>query len=127
MKLCKTMGCTNPAAKNKNYCFGCRSKQWRERHPLLYLYLAWRGNAKRRGKFFDVTFDQFQEFCQETGYDKLKGTAADCLSVDRIDPYLGYTKDNIRAITVSDNSKRARGILLEIDNEWKMEENECPF
>lgn len=126
-KLCKTPGCKNKASPKKNYCTSCRSRKWREKHSLNYWFLALRGNAKRRGKIFTLTFEQFSKFCETTGYDKFKGREASCLSVDRKDPEKGYTFENIRAITVSNNSKKARGTLLELDPEWEMEEDACPF
>lgn len=127
IKSCATEGCSNPAYLNKNYCAGCRSRKWREKHLLNYWFLALRGNAKRRGKIFTLTFEQFSKFCETTGYDKFKGREASCLSVDRIAPEKGYTFENIRAITVSNNSKKARGTLLELGPEWEMEGVKCPF
>lgn len=127
IKLCKTPGCKNKAYPSKNYCNDCRNKKWRETNPLLYLFSARKWNAKLRGKDFTLTFEQFVKFCQDTGYDKFKGREASCLSIDRIDPEKGYTFENIRAITVCNNSKRARGALLELDPEWEMEKSECPF
>jgi hypothetical protein len=63
-------------------------------------------NAKRRGKEFTLTLKQFEEFCNKTGYDEKKGITADSLTVDRIKDHLGYSVDNIQAITLSENVKK---------------------
>jgi hypothetical protein len=126
-KICLTPSCKNIAYKHKNYCCTCRVRKWRKSHLLNYFFLTTRGNAKRRGKEWSLTFDEFLEFCNQTNYDKLKGRTALCLSIDRIRSWEGYHKDNIRAISVSDNSKRERGVFLEIDSEWEMEKEPAPF
>jgi hypothetical protein len=77
-------------------------------------------NAKRRGKEFTLTFDEFKEFCMKTGYDEKKGKSSDSLSIDRIESSNGYSKDNIRAITLSDNVKIAH------DPEYAVKEI-CPY
>lgn len=126
-KKCNTPGCKNKAYPGRNYCCTCRGRKWRQTHYLQYLFLTIKGNAKRREKSFTLTFKEFIKFCKNTDYDMLKGKKALCLSIDRINPLIGYCKENIRAITISDNSKRARGVILDIDTEWQMIEIECPF
>jgi hypothetical protein len=126
-KKCITPGCKNKANKGRKLCWTCKSRRKKEMNPLAYWYDKFKNNARRRNKEVTITLNDFKEFCNQTGYDKLKGRTANCLSIDRIDPSQGYHKDNIRAITVSDNSKRARGVLLDINDEWKMREEKCPF
>jgi hypothetical protein len=77
-------------------------------------------NAKCRQKPFTLTLEQFSEFCKKTGYDEKKGKTAQSLSVDRIKSHLGYTADNIRAITLSENTMRRY-------NESVKPEDNCPF
>lgn len=82
---------------------------------------AWqhlKDNSKRRNIFFDLTFEQFQEFCYETDYIKKVGKSSLSYSVDRIIEELGYTAGNIQAIPIRDNTlkeharRRARKILM---------------
>lgn len=49
------------------------SKAWREKNPVHDAYLNLKSNAKRRGKYFDLTLAQFKQFCVKTKYMKKKG------------------------------------------------------
>jgi hypothetical protein len=74
-------------------------------------YKALRDNAKRRGKEFTLTFDQFKEFCYQTDYIAGRGRTKESYSIDRIDNQLGYTADNIRVMTVADNARKGARVL----------------
>ena len=124
LKKCITKGCTNDAVLRRRVCYKCFRKNWRERHPIRYLYANLKTNAKRRGKEFLLTFEEFHQFCIDTGYDKLKGTSACDLSVDRIDSSKGYFKENIRAITVSENSSKCNRDITDPDF---IKSDDCPF
>jgi len=65
-----------------------------------------RGNAKRRGLEFALTLDDFRAFSDATGYLVGRGTSKFSLSIDRIDARLGYRLDNIRVLTLSENSTK---------------------
>jgi hypothetical protein len=117
---CATPGCEKEARQGRKICTGCKTRQHRSRHPLRYWYDTLKMNAKRRGKPFDLTLEQFTEFCMKTGYGDLKGKTATSLSVDRIQSHLGYTYDNIQAITLSENSTKR------FDDSLKPDED-CPF
>jgi hypothetical protein len=102
---CLTEGCKNKAVPGRKTCNTCQSKKYRAKYPLKYWYRIVKYNAKRRNKTFTLTIEEFETFCIKTGYDKNKGKTAFSLSIDRINPLLGYSMDNIRAITLSENSK----------------------
>jgi hypothetical protein len=102
---CQTEDCTNESREHRKLCYKCAKRKHREKYPLKYIYDTVKANAKRRGKEFTLTFDEFKEFCMKTGYDEKKGKTPDSLSIDRREPLNGYSKDNIRAITLSDNTK----------------------
>jgi len=54
-----------------------------------------------------LTIAQWRLFCESTGYLKDRDKPrADVLSVDRIDSRGPYSFNNIRALTVSENSKK---------------------
>jgi len=126
-KICATENCYNKAEKNRTLCSCCKQRRYVLNHPLRYIYHNLKGNAKRREKEFTLTFEEFSEFCRKTGYDKLRGKTALSLSIDRKDPCLGYSKGNIRAITLSDNSKLRNGTLTELPEEFRMKEEPAPF
>jgi hypothetical protein len=116
---CQTEGCQNET-KHRKLCAKCAKRKYREKYPLKYWYDTLKTNAKRRGKEFTLTIEQFSDFCKKTGYNEKKGKTANSLSVDRIKPWLGYSADNIRAITLSDNTK------LRNDPTYEVKEV-CPF
>jgi hypothetical protein len=104
---CQTSGCGNEAIKHRKICAKCQSRQLKISHPHTYYLNALRNNAHRRGKYFNLTLDQFKEFCKNTSYMENKGRNGNSMSIDRVDPAKGYTIDNIRVISVSENTKRA--------------------
>jgi hypothetical protein len=120
-KRCTTKGCKKDPGTRK-FCTVCRNRKSRHIHLIKYLYTNLKYNAKRRGKEFTLSLDEFTDFCNKTKYDQLKGQAPDALSIDRIDNTKGYTINNIRAITIHDNSSKG----AHIDPDWQKESN-CPF
>lgn len=111
MKKCATKYCRKKAATNRTKCHSCVKKEWAERNPFKYAFNALKQNAKRRGKPFDLTLEQFREFAIRTDYMAGKGITKDSFHIDRIDPERGYTIDNIRVLTNSENVKRHRKYL----------------
>lgn len=83
--------------------------QWRRNNPEKYCYLTLKGNAKRRGKEFTITFEYFLEVIGETDYLSLKGKTKTSLSIDRKDNNFGYVTGNLRIITLSQNSIKGTG------------------
>jgi hypothetical protein len=84
MHICLTPGC-GKNVNNSRYCSRCRTRKSRQNNLLRYWFLTLKNNAKRRGKRFTLTLQQFTDFCKETGYAEGKGIKADSLTVDRID------------------------------------------
>lgn len=105
-KPCKTPECVNAALPKRTICSTCQSRLYKERSPERYFYLRLKANAKRRGKAFSLTFEQFKEFCFKTEYLDKKGRKKFSLHIDRINPLDGYTIDNIRVLTNTENVKR---------------------
>lgn len=71
--------------------------------PESYTYSLLKSNAKRRGKEFTLTLEEFKTFCQETGYLQGKGKKKKSMSIDRIDHTKGYSIDNIQILSLSEN------------------------
>jgi hypothetical protein len=86
-------------------CSACARADWAERNPEKYLYANLRGNARRRGKVFAITFEEFKKFLDRENYLRRKrGRTATSVSVDRTKNDLGYIAGNLRAITIQSNS-----------------------
>ena len=105
---CATRNCGRLVSKSckSPYCPRCHSRRWRDKFPLHYSFKNLRVRAKQRGKEFSLTRDEYIAFAVSTDYAKLKGKTSLSLSIDRIDPTKGYTKENIQAITLRENSRR---------------------
>jgi hypothetical protein len=97
MKRCHTPHCRNEAKRGR-FCSTCVSRKYRQKYPLKASFRAWRDNAKRRGKDFDITFDQFKDFAIKTDYYKKRGIRSHSLHLDRIDEKKGYTLDNLQVL-----------------------------
>lgn len=102
--ICVERCCRNEVAKSRHICHYHRGVRWRLANPAKYAYIVWRSNCIRRGKKFEVTYDQFLFLLKKYNYLELKGTGPLDLCFDRRENELGYTVDNIRGITMSANS-----------------------
>ncbi len=80
-------------------------RRYREKYPIKYAYQTLKDNSKRRGKDFDLTYEQFEAFVVRVDYINRKGILADSLHIDRENENLGYTKDNIQPL---ENAKNVR-------------------
>lgn len=103
---CITPFCVKKAAKKRVRCAACDRRIWAEKYPIRYVFANLRGNARRRKKKFSLTLEEFTSFLSGNDYMKLRGRGKHCLSIDRPKNWLGYHKDNIRAITVTSNASK---------------------
>jgi hypothetical protein len=102
--VCSAIGCSNRATST--LCSTCRSRKSRLADPVRYSYNTLKSNAKRRGKDFTLTPDEFKRFCIKTNYIAGKGRSADSYTVDRRDEDRGYHADNIGVLTNSQNVRK---------------------
>lgn len=109
---CETKYCTNKKAKGNNFCHRCIMAKWRANNVMKASYNALKDNATRRKKEFTLTFDEFKEFCQATKYIAGKGKSKDSFSIDRYENDKGYTADNIRVMTLSQNASKGTRVLM---------------
>ena len=87
---------------------GAKSRDiWRKKNPVKYAYQSLKNNAKRRGKVFELTLEQFKEFAIKTRYMAKRGIYKNSYHIDRIDEAKGYTIDNIQVLTNSENIKKS--------------------
>lgn len=102
--LCKAYRCQNMRAENDRFCYKHRKRFLKETKPVNYYYTLLKSNAKHRGKEFNLTLEEFKNFCAETGYMHLKGKSAKSASIDRINNLRGYEMGNIQVLTLSQNT-----------------------
>lgn len=110
------------AVKHRTKCGTCRSKEYRKNNPLQSAYITLRYNAKRRGKAFDLTFEEFKEFAIATDYIIKKGKQKLSYTIDRIHDTEGYTRDNIQVLTNADNVKKEHRRVMKVKYEWQTRE-----
>lgn len=96
---CTSPTCFRTRAFQRGYylslCWKCRNLLKKKRQPLRYQFNILRKSAKRRGIPFKITFDKWCEWCEQTGYMKVKGRGIGFKSIGRIDHSKGYELDNI--------------------------------
>lgn len=84
------------------------TSNYEKKHPFKNKWFKLRYRAKRRGIEFDLTYEQFRDFCLEHQLEGKTGRKADNLSIDRINSERGYSIDNIQVLTVSENSSKSK-------------------
>lgn len=101
-----------------------RVRQWREKNKIRAAYHCLKSHAKERGIEFKLGENYWKEFCNRTNYHILKGIKKHDLTVDRIDPRLGYIEGNIQVLTMNENRRKVftDAKLLKGDVE-----DDCPF
>lgn len=131
---CKTKFCRGVSSiRGKSpYCSKCRSRKWKLRNPLKYAFNLLRCGARRRGIAVTLTFSQYADFADRSGYALFKGRGRGALTIDRKDHTRGYCEDNLAVLTLSENASKAHhdGSWGKHKREGKVNENqtcECPF
>ena len=113
-RVCATKCCRNTVKCRGRVCSTCMSREATKRNPMRRCYRNLKSNAKRRGKEFDLTFEQFEAFAVRTDYINKRGIMPDGYTIDRIDNTKGYTISNIRVLTNRENHQK----YLNIDRYW---------
>jgi hypothetical protein len=135
--ICITPFCTSKvkSCKKKSgkvytplYCSACARRAWAEKNPEKYLYANLRGNARRRGKVFTISFEYFKKFLERENYlHRKRGRTKSSVSVDRPNNSLGYVEGNLKAITIKANSEKRHYVdyfrRMEISAQWIEEQN----
>ena len=104
--LCLVRYCRNHRAPGRRICYKHHVKAWRDANPDKSAYRVLKDHAKRRRIKFTLTFKEFLDIAERTGYIDRKGNFADDLHLDRIDPLRGYEADNLRVISCSENARK---------------------
>lgn len=107
---CKTKFCSRKA-KSREICNTCRTRKWRTENKERSSYLNLKHNSKRRDISFQLSFEEFQQFCYETDYLQGVGKKKTSFSIDRINPEEGYILSNLQVLTLQENSRKGRKYL----------------
>lgn len=118
---CHVRYCRKPSRGKRSLCNKHTSQKTRAGNPAKAAYQTLKTNAKRRKKVFTLTFEQFLQFIADTAYLDHKGRERHCYHIDRIDPRGGYTFDNIRTLTCTENTAKGN------TERWLDAEPKCPF
>lgn len=73
---------------------------------MRYAYLTNKANAKRRGKGWELTFEEFEQFAYEYDYLGKKGITRKGYGIDRIDEDGPYKIGNIQLLKNPDNIRK---------------------
>lgn len=83
-----------------------RGRLYDQKYPMMRAYRNLGISAARRNISFELTLDEFEDFCHRERYLELKGRGAGFATVDRRRSELGYTYDNIQVREYCDNCGR---------------------
>lgn len=103
---CASPDCKKKARKGRKECPSCSHFRLKSKDPIKFAYLNLKRNAKRRGKTFDITIDDFRDWCAKTEYIKGRGRSSESYHIDRIDETKGYSLDNIQILTNAENTRK---------------------
>lgn len=103
--------CNHKPEKNRTDCRKCRYNKEKTTDLVAWSYRTLKANAKRRGKMFTITLDEFRDFCYETQLLTNRGTKSTSYTVDRIDNRYGYHIGNIQKLTNAENARKKDKIL----------------
>jgi hypothetical protein len=122
-KICCAYRCKNNKVNTDRFCSKHRKRWQKETNPESYFFNLLKSNAKRRQKDFQLTLEEFKQFCLETNYLELKGKTAKSASIDRIRSHEGYHINNIQVLSLSNNSKK----MHDDKKNNQPDEEDCPF
>lgn len=120
---CRTKYCRGRVSKltHSPWCPKCKTRRYKEKHPLKYSYYKLKFRALERGITFNLTFAQYEEFAISTGYASERGKTKFSLSIDRIEVDKGYEVGNLQVLTLSENTHKRN------NHEYPRDKEENPF
>ena len=111
-RRCSSKHCRRDARKGRTICTTCDSRKRRATNPMFSAYRAKRHNARRKGKLFTITFEDFKQFCYRYPYMAGKGRSGVSFGIDCIDPAKGYVPGNLQLLTNAENSRKGKRVLM---------------
>ena len=135
--LCRIPYCRNRKEHRRTICSKHHSAWYKAAHPLRYHFNLLRCGAKRRKIEFTLTFACYERLAKESGLETSRGKMPDALSIDRKDSSKGYSDDNVRVCTISENSQKgnryhwspylSKMFTNMTDDEPETKQANCPF
>lgn len=95
---CSTYRCKNKPKGKAAFCGSCKTRMYRLKNPTRYAFQNLKHRAEERGIEFKLTFEEFEDFCKETGHLEKKGKGSQHNNVDRIREGEPYQRDNIQSL-----------------------------
>lgn len=105
MTKCSVKYCSRES-ETKGMCKKHYLADYRAKNKMKYAFQNLKDNAKRRGKVFELTFEQFEKFAVRVDYIKKKGRKSDSIHIDRIIEEGGYTEENIQPLENGANVRK---------------------
>jgi len=106
---CCAYACTNdPIAKKGGLCHKHYARTRRKNNPIESRYNQFKNNAKRRGKDFTVTFEEFKNFCTKNNY-LTPGRRGQNATIDRRCNVHGYHIWNMQILSLTQNCQKGTG------------------
>ncbi len=109
---CKTRYCRKDRLLGRTLCSSCKDRLYQKRHPIRRKFNIDKQNAKRRGKKFSLTFEEYSEWVREVNLLTAKGKCKGSYTIDRVRNEKGYTKDNIQKLKRVENSSKGTKTLV---------------
>ena len=105
---CASLSCDN-IARGRHYCAKCAHDRYAAANPEREVFRNLRYNASRRKIKFTLTFSWFINWLQAEGkgYLERRGRRKNDLTLDRVDPRLGYANGNLQVLTRAANTAKA--------------------
>lgn len=117
-EICVAYRCKNKKVGTNRFCSKHNHRYQKHKNPMNHTFHILRSHATERGIKFSLSMEEFKDFCQETGYMDTKGKSRLSSSIDRKDPLIGYTRNNIQILELGANTSK-----MHEDNK----NNEAPF
>lgn len=105
-KYCRRNAYCKPNGKHERYCTKCRSDRWKASKPFSYHFNALRNNARRRGKDFRLTIEEYTEFAIKNKLFDENGAKYNNKTIDRREDLEGYHKDNLQVLSRPMNTRK---------------------
>lgn len=118
---------SKPNKKKRGLCHKHYSRYRRIIDPVYDRYTNFKNNAFKRKKTFEITLDEFRNFCKETGYIIKKGMRGRNCSIDRIKNNEGYYIGNIQILTMNQNRQKYDDVDKHYTELPTNHENYIPF
>jgi len=93
---CKNNECDKFKEAAKALCQRCILRRWRRRNPIRNAYHNLKSSAHKRKIPFLLTWDEFKQWCADTGYVESKGRTHQSSTVGRLDANKGYSLNNMK-------------------------------